>query len=137
MSLDALYPRPLLRLAAAAHGAARLAHPTATAMRVNPLCGDKITLDIEVLDEKIAALGYEVKACVICQASASALAEAVTGQAVTAAASLRAAAKAMLGNEETAPPGFTDFESVRPYPSRHACVLLPLDALIEALESAT
>ena len=137
MSLDALYPKPLLRLAASAHGAQRLSHSTATAMRVNPLCGDKITLDVQILNEKIVALGYEVKACVICQASASALAETMTGQAIAEAASLQAATKSMLRNDGPAPTGFADFESVRPYPSRHACVLLPLDALIEALGSAT
>jgi nitrogen fixation NifU-like protein len=134
VSLDALYPKPLLRLAASAHGAGRLPHPTATAIRVNPLCGDRITLDLEISDERIAAIGYEVKACVLCQAAASAVAQILPGQARAEAASLRAVLKAMLSEGSQAPAGFDDFQPVRPYPSRHACVLLPLDAVIEALE---
>ena len=133
MSLDALYPKPLLRLAAAAHGAARLTHPTTTATRVNPICGDKIVIDLEVKDEVIQAVGYEVKACVICQASASALTGALTGQPRTAAGALRAILKSMLSESTQAPEGFADFEAVQPYPSRHGCVLLPFDAALEAL----
>jgi NifU-like protein involved in Fe-S cluster formation len=133
MSLDALYPKPLLRLAATAHGAARLAQPTATATATNPICGDKITLDLQVKNELIVAVGYEVKACVICQASASAMSAALAGQPQTRIAALRIALKAMLSENGQAPDGFSDFEAVRPYPSRHGCVLLPFNAALDAL----
>jgi NifU-like protein involved in Fe-S cluster formation len=133
MSLDQLYPKPLLRLAARAYGAARLTHPTATATAANPICGDKVTLDLEVKNEVIVALGYEAKACVICQASASAMAAALEGQPQTQIAALRTALKAMLSENGQAPDGFSDFEAVRPYPSRHGCVLLPFNAALDAL----
>ena len=54
MSFEALYPKPIMALAAAATGAARLAKPDVTVIRVNPLCGDKITLDLEIRNERAA-----------------------------------------------------------------------------------
>jgi nitrogen fixation NifU-like protein len=134
VSLDELYPKPILRLAAAAEGATRLSAPDITVIRVNPMCGDKITLDLQIRDEWIAALGYEVKACVLCQASASALAARVPGMSTIDAMDLHAAVKAMLDRSSEAPSGFGPLTAVQPHKSRHACVLLPLDALIEGLE---
>lgn len=135
MSLDALYPKPILRLAAAAAGALRLADPDITVIRVNPMCGDKITLDLKMDHEKIAALGYEVKACVLCQASASAMAEQLPGKTRRDTSALRDSVKTMLEQSAEAPAGFAPLAAVQPHKSRHACVLLPLDAVIEGLET--
>lgn len=134
MSVDELYPKPILRLAAEAKGAARLPSPDVTVTRVNPLCGDKIILDLQIAGERVAALGYDAKACVLCQASASVLAEAAIGQDRNAIKSLHDSVKAMLMGAAAPPPAFAVFTATRPHRSRHACVLLPLDALIEAFE---
>lgn len=137
MSFEDLYPKPILRLAATAQSARRLDAPDVTVTRVNPLCGDRIVLDLHLKDEAVSALGYEVKACVLCQASASVLADAAIGQNRGGAEALRAAVKAMLGGGDPAPPAFEAFTATRPHKSRHACVLLPLDALIEGLEGTS
>ena len=47
MSDDPLYKKELLRLAADATGAGRLAAPDASAEAYNPACGDRITIDYE------------------------------------------------------------------------------------------
>ena len=39
----------------------------------NKICGDKITVEIEVLDNKIQEMCYETESCIFCQASASLL----------------------------------------------------------------
>jgi NifU-like protein involved in Fe-S cluster formation len=131
---EALYPKPILRLAAEARGAARLTAPDLTVTLVNPLCGDKIVLDLEIEDERVTALGYEVKACVLCQASASVLAGAALGFRRDEAEALKSSVKMMLQEAALPPPGFEPFTATSPHKSRHACVLLPLDALIEGLE---
>ena len=135
MSFEELYPKPILRLAAEAEGARRLPAPDISVVRVNPLCGDRITLDLKIEDERVIALGYEVKACVLCQASASVLARVAPGQTRGHAEQLQAGLKAMLAEDGHPPSGFEAFTATRPHKSRHACVLLPLDALIEGLES--
>ena len=67
-----IYNAQMLRLAAEA-GAGRLAERDASAEIVNPVCGDRIRVDIRTDGARIAALGYEVHACVLTQASASLL----------------------------------------------------------------
>ena len=39
----------------------------------NKLCGDKITIEIEIFKNKIEKMSYETESCVFCQASASLL----------------------------------------------------------------
>jgi nitrogen fixation NifU-like protein len=134
VSFEALYPKPILRLAAEAKGAQRLPAPDITIVHVNPLCGDKITLDLEIKHERVKALGYEAKACVLCQASASVLAETAIGRSENEIKQLHADVKAMLTGTDTPPPGFDAFTATRPHKSRHACVLLPLDAMLEGFE---
>src|SRR5918994_27759 len=68
-----IYNAAMLRLAAEATGAGRLSERHASAEILNPTCGDRITVDVRLARNRIAALGYEVHACVLTQASASLL----------------------------------------------------------------
>jgi len=45
----------------------------------NPLCGDRIRVELRVVDGTIAATGFTADACVLCVASASLLTEHVRG----------------------------------------------------------
>ena len=67
-----LYNRDILRLAAAIPHLGRLEHPQASVEKRSPVCGSRVTVDL-VLDGqgRVAALGQEVKACALGQASAS------------------------------------------------------------------
>ena len=138
MSLGELYHKDVLRLAATAVGAKRLSAPDITVVRVNPICGDKITLDVQRDDTRVNALGYEVKACVLCQASASILGAAASGTTRANLEALEDALRVMLSGKAPAlPEPFTAYIAMQPvaaHRSRHACVLLPLEALLEALE---
>lgn len=68
-----IYNARMLRLAAEAAGAGGLDERDASAEIVNPVCGDRIRMDVRTEGARIAALGYEVHACVLTQASASLL----------------------------------------------------------------
>jgi nitrogen fixation NifU-like protein len=58
-----------------------LEHPTASAEDLNPLCGDKIHMDLSVgADGKIDDVKFEGKGCAISQASASMLTESLKGK---------------------------------------------------------
>lgn len=138
---DAIYQRALLALAASATGAGRLTGPHATGRADNPMCGDRCTIDIaRDAAGRITALAHETKACVLAQASAAILGAHAVGANGAAIAALKGDVIRML-KEANAPPAppFADFAALAPaaaHTSRHACVLLPLDALLKALEGA-
>ena len=135
---DALYQAEIVARARAGAADSRLEPHDARAALDNPLCGDRITLDLRLEGDKVAALGHRTRGCALCQASAETLRRCIPGQATGAAREARAAVKAYLGGGDLpqALEAYAAFAPVRDYPSRHSCVLLPLDALVEALTQA-
>ena len=135
---DPLYSKDLLRLAADAHGAGRLAEPDATGHAFNPACGDRVRVDVSMNAERILQIAHETKACVLAQASASILGSALQGADRAGVFELRAQVAAMLaaGEQPPAPPFSANavFQGAFEYDSRHRCVLLPIDAVLDALQ---
>lgn len=137
MSVEAIYQTRVLALARAENGAGLLAVPGARATIDNPLCGDRITLDLAFDGTIVAAIGHEVHGCALCRAAASLIGAGAVG---TGAADLRRladAAQAVLHDDAPAPPDWPDLDAFRPVAamrSRHRCVLLPFEALIAALD---
>ena len=43
----------------------------------NKICGDEITIEIEVFNNKIERMSYETESCIFCQASASMLSKVI------------------------------------------------------------
>jgi nitrogen fixation NifU-like protein len=132
-----IYSAGLLRLAAEATGAGRLAARDASADILNPTCGDRITVDVGLDAGRIRALGYEVHACVLTQASASLVGRHAAGRTAAEIQEVAERIEAML-REGGAPPaddwaGYAAFAPVRAHKSRHECVMLPLRALLAAL----
>jgi nitrogen fixation protein NifU and related proteins len=54
--------------------------PDITYEDTNPLCGDKIRIDLKIQDGKIAEIKFSGRGCAISQAAASILTEMVEGQ---------------------------------------------------------
>lgn len=136
---DPLYKKEILRLAADAHGAGHLTEPHVTGHAHNPTCGDRVSFDLATKDGRIAALAHETKACVLSQASASILGRDAKGLTRGEIETLRAHVAAMLaGDAPPAPPfeSYSAFEGVLAHKNRHTCVLLPIDALLAALDAA-
>lgn len=131
---DPLYRRELLRLAADANGAGRLASPDATASRHNPACGDRVSVELALSEGRIAALAHVTQACVLTQASAALLAGSAPGRDQAGLAALADQVRAFL---KGAPPpeGYEVFDGVTGHAGRHVCVMLPLEAALKALES--
>jgi nitrogen fixation NifU-like protein len=66
-----------------------LDHPTAKAEDLNPLCGDKIAMELSVgADGKIDDVRFSGKGCAISQASASMLTETLKGKTLEEVAQL-------------------------------------------------
>ena len=140
MTSDALYQEALLRLARGAAGARRLEAPDGSAHRDNPLCGDDVTFDVRARDGRIVAVGMRVRGCALCQAAATVLAGAAPGLTAGELSDARGALAALLRGSGPVPGSpfeeLSVFQPVRGVPSRHECVLLPFDALGDALRSA-
>jgi nitrogen fixation protein NifU and related proteins len=132
---DLLYSRDVLRLAAAATGAGKLADATCSHTRFNPACADKTTVHLKIAGGRIAALTHETSACVLAQASASLLAGAARGGGVAELETLKAAIQAMA--DGGAPPegrfaGYAQLCDAARQPGRLPCLLLPIEAAIAA-----
>ena len=135
MTEDRLYRRAILRLAADAAGAGRLAAPNATATLHNPACGDRVTVELGLAEGRVSALAHQTQACVLTQASAAQLAAQGPGQDRAGLARLAEAVQAMLAGGP-APAGYEAFDGVGEHAGRHVCVLLPLRAALAAFEQA-
>ena len=134
--LESLYHRDIVDLARASRTRGRLAAPDRSARADNPLCGDRVTMDL-ALDGggAIAAIGHLVRGCALCEAAAEAIAETAVGMEPADIAAARAGARSWLKGQAAAPPWgrLSLFAPVRDVPSRHECVLLPFAAAERAL----
>jgi len=135
---DPLYSLDVLRLAAEAKGAGRLSKPHGTGSEHNPACGDRSTVDLRIENGGIAQMAHETRACVLAQASASILAT-VPGCTYADLLRLKAEVAAMLAGGKPPADPFATYAvlgDVVRYPSRHKCVLLPIEAALKAFEAS-
>jgi nitrogen fixation NifU-like protein len=93
---------------------------TATAEDVNPLCGDRVRMQVTLDGGRVSAARFAGDSCAICTASADVLSEMVEGRSRDAALALGVAD--VLGVLQA---------DVRP--TRMRCVTLPISVLAKAL----
>lgn len=126
----------LLKLAARASGAGRLNEPDGTAAVRNPFCGDRLTLDVRVEDGRVSEIGYDIRACLVCQASASIMGDAHVGKGADEIARIGAAVQNFLNGEGEAPEHYRIFEKLGSHKNRHVCVDMPFQAVRDAVANA-
>lgn len=135
-----LYSRDILRLAASLPHGDRIADAHGSATRRSPVCGSEIAADVSVAsDGKVAALAFRARACALGQASAGLLREVAAGRSREEIAQVRndlAAALSGTGPFDALWPQLACFAPARDHPGRHAAILLPYDALLDALSMA-
>ena len=134
---EALYHKALVDRARAGFGKGRLPDATSSATVDNPLCGDRVTLDLAVQDGRIAAIGHHVRGCLLCEAAAATIAEHGRGADQATLDAMSAAARALMA-EGTLDPHWQCLEIFRPVhgaKSRRECVLLPFEALRRAMSA--
>lgn len=132
---DELYGQAIKELAA--REAAVLDRPDASAAQDNPLCGDRVNIDIRLEGGRVSAFGHRVKGCVLCRAASTLVAEQAVGMDADSAARLADQVAGMLKKgDDPAIPALAVFLPVRPHKSRHDCVLLPFKALVKAVRGA-
>ena len=135
-----LYNATILRLAASIPYHERLADPMATSEKRSPVCGSRVTVDVDLDDDgRVAAVGLLVRACALGQASASLMAADIVGKSSDQLADARDAMAAWLaGERDAAPdwPGLDIFTPALPHSARHASIRLAFEAAAEAAAEA-
>ncbi|MBI4612847.1 MAG: SUF system NifU family Fe-S cluster assembly protein [Planctomycetes bacterium] len=105
--------------------------------RANPVCGDEVRFTASLRGDILEDVRFAGRGCAVSLASASLAAEALTGRTTSEARRLALAFRALMKGEEPdagAPLGdLAALASVRAYPVRVACALLPWSAVEEAL----
>jgi nitrogen fixation NifU-like protein len=138
MTLDArsLYQSVILDYAKSPRNQGVLANATHAATMHNPLCGDRVTLQLAVDEGTIRAAKFEGRGCMIARASASLLTETIIGMAVIDALELITTVESLTTDtapKKRAPIALESFRGARAFPARHACVMLAWRALEQSL----
>ena len=134
-----LYNTEILRLAASIPHHERLAHAQATAEKRSPICGSRVTVDVNVDGEgRVSEVGLLVRACALGQASSSLLATGILGKSAEELAAARDALTAWLARDGDAPdwPGLGVFAPALDYTARHPSIRLAFEAAAEAAAAA-
>jgi NifU-like protein involved in Fe-S cluster formation len=135
-----LYNNEILKLATSTANFKRLPKPHASVEKRSPICGSRVTVDVR-LDPlgHIEALGLEVRACALGQASAALMATNACGRSAEELDIAYKALAAFLANTREDPgawPGLEIFAPAVPHRARHASILLAFDAVAEAVREA-
>jgi nitrogen fixation protein NifU and related proteins len=104
--------------------AGHLDHPTTTADGVNPLCGDELSVELEIEGDTVQDVRFNGRGCAISQAAASMISDVVKGKTVT---EVRA-----LGSEDV-----LEELGIPLSPIRLKCALLSVNVLRVALGDAS
>lgn len=117
----------------------RLADANRTAQGHNPLCGDRITVDLKLQQDQVMDLGFQGMGCAICTASASLMTESVKGKSVEEAEHLFENFHDLITTDKPAASNLGKlavFSGVREYPVRAKCATLAWHTLRAALRGA-
>ena len=137
---DDLYQKAIIGKAREATGAGTLEKPDAHVTVDNPVCGDRVTMEIRLSDGNVAAVAHKVRGCLLCEAAASVIGTNAPGATHAEIAAAREAVTALIEDGVKIPAdGWSElsiFHPVTAHKSRYNCVLLPFEALSRALDEA-
>ncbi|HSG84948.1 MAG TPA: SUF system NifU family Fe-S cluster assembly protein [Candidatus Limnocylindrales bacterium] len=118
--MDDLYRDYILEHYRRPHNFGVLEQPSASIEGNNPLCGDRITLQLHVTDGVVDQVAFTGRGCAISQASASLLTDEIKGKPVADVADFRA-------------DDLLDLLGIDISPARLKCAMLSHDTLQKAL----
>lgn len=134
--LTTLYRDTIVKHAVNPVGFEQEIHATHRKEIFNPLCGDRVEVQLRLEGESVEAMAFSGEACAICLASASLMCENLP--ACSAAELEQMQQQMQIAMEEDQPTelpeAFVPLLGVRAYPSRVRCALLPWEAAVGALE---
>jgi NifU-like protein involved in Fe-S cluster formation len=129
-----LYNTGILRLAASIPHHERLAAPMGSSEKRSPICGSRVTVDINLIEGRVSEVGMLVRACALGQASSSLLAAHVIGRTPMELAEARDQLTAWLAGGGPLPvwPDLDIFQPALAVTARHPSIRLAFEAAAEA-----
>src|SRR4051812_30191523 len=122
--MDDLYRDYILEHYRRPHNFGVLDDATASHEGANPLCGDRITVQVRVRDGMLDGVGFTGRGCAISQASASLLTDEIKGKSVGDAAGMTST-------------DILDLLGIEISPARLNCALLSLETLQQTLDDVS
>jgi nitrogen fixation NifU-like protein len=119
--MDDLYRDYILEHYRRPHNFGVLESPTASFEGANPLCGDRITMQLTVADGVVTAIGFTGRGCAISQASASLLTDEIKGKPI----------ESVVGFGAT---DLLELLGIEISPARLKCAMLSFDSLQHLLD---
>ena len=137
MGMESLYQELILQHYRSPRNRGVLDSPTAEISMNNPVCGDEITLQIQVSEGVVEAVRFTGQGCSISQASASMMAHQLEGKSLAAARELAEKFTRLLHGDaslagDAALGDLRALAGVSKFPVRVKCALLAWNALNEA-----
>jgi nitrogen fixation NifU-like protein len=117
-----------------------LEHPTHRADGHNPLCGDKVSVTLDLKDGRIADIRFSGKGCAISQASASLMSEMLAGRTLQDAENLMGGFLHLVKGQDAAQLSADDREQldvmagISEFPMRVKCATLAWHTFHNAVE---
>jgi nitrogen fixation NifU-like protein len=118
--MDDIYRQYILDHYREPRNAGRLDAPDITAADTNPLCGDRVEIDLQLDGERVREVRFRGRGCAISQASASMLTEKIEGASLDELKAIR-------------PEDVLEMLGVEIGPARQRCALLSLRVLHEGI----
>lgn len=139
--LDELYRDVILEHFKHPSHAGELPDATVKVDGANPLCGDELTMYLQLDHDRIAQVRFRGKGCAISQAASSMLAAQLEGQTVRGAGQLIDAMKGLMQGKDPDPSvDLGDLEAlagVRKFPVRIKCAALSWNVVEQGLAEVT
>ena len=128
-SLDELYQSIIIEHNKRPSNYGHLDCATHTAEGYNPLCGDKCTVHLNVVDQSIEAIKFEAACCAICKASASMMTNALLGKSLAEAEKFTLRVDRILSDDNVvdleSDGALVSLNGVKNFPARVKCASLP------------
>jgi nitrogen fixation NifU-like protein len=136
--LTELYQQVILDHSKSPRNFRRIEGADRTAQGHNPLCGDQLTLFVNLQGDVVRDIAFQGSGCAISKASASLLTEAVQGRTRAEVRQLFNRVHALVTTGESAAAGdvgkLAVFAGVHRFPARVKCAMLAWHAALAALE---
>ncbi|MGG1639444.1 SUF system NifU family Fe-S cluster assembly protein [Paenibacillus sp. FSL A5-0031] len=137
MQLDDLYRRVIMDHYKNPRNRGTLDEESVTINLNNPTCGDRISLQLQVVDGQVANAKFSGEGCSISMSSASMMTEAIKGKTFDEALAMAEKFSALMKGE---PVEFDEYEEldalsgVNKFPARIKCATLAWNALRKGIE---
>lgn len=137
MQLDDLYRRVIMDHYKNPRNRGTLNEESVTINLNNPTCGDRISLQLQVVDGKVTNAKFSGEGCSISMSSASMMTEAVKGKSFDEALTMADKFSALMKGEPVEFEELEDIEAlsgVNKFPARIKCATLAWNALRKGIE---